>query len=61
MGESPTLSWPIAKNEVKRSRMREGCVNRSHDSMCNNCLKGKADQGEWTQNREAFVVEGLAL
>jgi hypothetical protein len=36
-------------------------VNRSHEPMYKNRIKGKADQGERAQNREAFVVKDQAV
>jgi hypothetical protein len=34
-----------------------GSVNRSHEPMHKNRIKGTADQGERVQSREALVVK----
>ncbi|EXF92567.1 hypothetical protein HK44_025260 [Pseudomonas fluorescens HK44] len=38
-----------------------GSVNRSHEPMYKNRIKGAADQGERAQNREALVVKDQAV
>ncbi|MDR6924625.1 hypothetical protein J2Y56_000655 [Pseudomonas sp. BE134] len=35
-------------------------MNRSHEPMYKNRMKGEADQGERAQNREALVVKDQA-